>query len=231
MKTFPMHLLRADAAAALAVVALTGWSVAAFAVSENKPTPALEAFATAWAAVHDYSENIITHETTNDGKETQDRTYSYEFVKPTSALIQITDGPGKGGGAAWHGGDQVKGHQGGLFSGVKLIISKSDPRATSLRGDQIDVASFGFDLDHFLNTPGTLSEAPGPTVQGQATTAVTLAASPAEPNGVTKEVLDISATTHLPVKREQFAGAALVKSEEFKDLKLNPGLTVKDINL
>jgi len=226
MNDFRMHLLRAGAVALLA-----GWSVAALAVGENKPTPALEAFGTAWAAVHDYSETIIAHETTNDAKQSQDRTYSYEFVKPTSALIQITDGPGKGGGAAWHGGDQVKGHQGGLFSGMKLMISKSDPRATSLRGDQIDVASFGYELDHFLNTPGTLSEAPGPALEGQATMAVTLEASPAEANGVTKEVLDISTTTHLPVKREQYAGAALVKSEEFKDLKLNPGLTVKDINL
>jgi outer membrane lipoprotein-sorting protein len=223
-----MHSRRAAAALALA---LAGATVAATAAAENKPTPALDAFGAAWANVHDYSETIIAHETTNDGKETQDRTYSYEFVKPTSALIQITDGPGKGGGAAWHGGDQVKGHQGGLFSGVKLIISKSDPRATSLRGDQIDVASFGYELDHFLNTPGTLSEAPGPALEGQATTAVTLAAAPAEANGVTREVLDVSNSTHLPVKREEYVGATLVKSEEFKDLKLNPGLTVKDINL
>jgi outer membrane lipoprotein-sorting protein len=226
MTKFLMDSLRVGA-----VVALTGSSALAVTGTESKTTPALTAFATAWASVHDYSETILAHETTNDGKQTQDRTYSYEFVKPTSALIQIVDGPGKGGGAAWHGGDQVKGHQGGLFSGVKLMISKSDPRATSLRGDQIDVASFGFDLDHFANTPGTLAEAAGPALEGQATTAVTLTATPAEASGVTKEILDISTTTHLPVKREQYVGAMLVKSEEFKDVKLNPGLTVHDINL
>jgi hypothetical protein len=225
MTKISMLSLRAAAVLALAATAV------APAAAENKATPAMTAFSTAWAAVHDYSENIVTHETTNDGKQTQDRTYSYEFVKPTSALIQITDGPGKGGGAAWHGGDQVKGHQGGFLSGIKMMIPKSDPRATSLRGDQIEVASFGYDLDHFMNTPGTLSEAPGPTLDGQATTAVTLTPSPAEANGVTREVLDISNSTHLPVKREQYVGAALVKSEEFKDVKLNPGLTVKDINL
>ena len=216
----------------LAGLALTGTSLPASALTaESKTTPSLSAFAGAWANVTSYTETIVTHETTNDGKSTQDRTYSYKFLKPTSALIQIEDGPGKGGGAAWHGGDKVKGHQGGLLSGIKLIVPISDGRATSLRGDQIDVASFGYELNHFQSTPGALTEAPGPAVGAEATTEVTLAASPVETNGVTKETLDISNATHLPVKRSQYVGGTLVKTEAFKDLKLNPGLKISDIDL
>jgi outer membrane lipoprotein-sorting protein len=198
----------------------------AVADAPNKPTPAMTAFAAAWSKVDNYSETIVAHETTNDGKSSQDRTYSYKFVKPTAALIEITDGPGKGGGAAWHGGDRVKGHQGGFLSHVKLIISITDPRATSLRGDTIEVASFGYELDHFLNTPGTLSEAAGP-----GGTVVTLTPPAPEKSGVTKETLTIDSSTHLPVERDQYVGATIVKTEKFSDVKLNPGLTVKDIDI
>jgi outer membrane lipoprotein-sorting protein len=192
----------------------------------NKPTPALTAFQSAWSKVDNYSETIVAHETTNDGKSSQDRTYSYKFVKPTAALIEITDGPGKGGGAAWHGGDRVKGHQGGFLSHVKLIISIDDPRATSLRGDTIEVASFGYELDHFLGTAGTLTEA-----AGSGGTVVTLTPSSPEKSGVTKETLTIDSATHLPTERDQYVGATIVKSEKFSDVKLNPGLTVKDIDI
>lgn len=214
---------RIAAAAALFAAALPGISPAA---DSNKPTAALTAFQTAWAKVDNYSETIVAHETTNDGKSSQDRTYSYKFVKPTAALIEITDGPGKGGGAAWHGGDRVKGHQGGFLSHVKLIISITDPRATSLRGDTLEVASFGYELEHFLSTAGTLTEAAG---SGGAV--VTLTPSAPETTGVTKETLTIDNTTHLPVERDQYVGATIVKTEKFSDVKLNPGLTVKDIDI
>jgi len=216
--------VRVSAAAALLAATLPALPAAA--ESANKPTAALNAMSDAWSKVDNYSVSIVTHETTNDGKATQDRTYSYKFVKPTAALIEITDGPGKGGGAAWHGGDRVKGHQGGFLSHVKLIISINDPRATSLRGDTLEVASFGWELDHFLNTPGTLSDE-----KSGGKTVVTLTPSAAEKNGVTKETLTIDESTHLPVERDEFVGSTLVKSEKFKDLKLNPGLTVKDIDI
>ena len=213
-------------AAAVALAAGTLPAAAVAADSANKPTAAITAFQAAWGKVDNYSETIVAHETTNDGKSSQDRTYSYKFVKPTAALIEITDGPGKGGGAAWHGGDRVKGHQGGFLSHVKLIISITDPRATSLRGDTIEVASFGYELDHVLNTAGTLSEA-----AGASGAVVTLTPSSPEKSGVTKETLTIDNMTHLPVERDQYVGATIVKSEKFSDVKLNPGLTVKDIDI
>ncbi len=194
----------------------------------NKSTRSFDAFRKAWDGVTNYTEVIAAHEITNDGKSTQDRTYDYKFVKPNAALISITSGPGKGGGAAWHGGPKVKGHQGGAIAHLKLIVPKNDPRATSLRGDQIEVASFGYELDHYATVPGTLTESKDAT--GNAV--ITFVPTATEDTGVTKEVLTISTANNLPTKREQFVGTTSVKTELFTNIKLNdPNLTVKDIDI
>ncbi len=200
---------------------------ATFGAAVNKPTAALTQFQQSFAGVTDYTDNILTKEQTNDGKKSEARTYSYKFKKPDFAVIAIEDGPGKGGGAAWRGGDKVKGHQGGLFSHIHLIVPIGDPRATSLRGDTLDTASFDYDLKYMLSTPGTLGEAPGPG----GTTAVTLQQATPASNGVSKVVLDISNTTHLPTQREQFAGGTLVKTETFSDVKTNLGLKTEDFDI
>jgi hypothetical protein len=114
----PSRFVRLAACVALAAASIPALRASAL---ETKTTPALSAFASAWDKITSYTETIVTHEVTNDGKSSQDRTYGYKFLKPTYAVIDIEDGPGKGGGAAWHGGDRVKGPQGGLFSGVKLM--------------------------------------------------------------------------------------------------------------
>lgn len=182
----------------------------------KKSTPEFEAFRKAWAGVANYSTTIVAHETTNDGKTVQDRTFRYTFVKPNAALISVLAGPGKGGGASWHGGSTVHAHKGGFVSFVKLTIPKDDPRVRSLRGDQIDVASFGYEVEHFSNVPGVLAE--NKTADG---IAVTLISTTPDATGITREVLTLSPTTHLPVKHEAFVGEHVVKSESFNDLHLN----------
>ena len=131
---------------------------ATFGAVVNKPTAALAQFSETFASVNDYTDTIVTKEQTNDGKQSEARTYAYKFKKPNFAVIAIEDGPGKGGGAAWRGGDKVKGHQGGLFSHIHLIVPIGDARATSLRGDTLDKASFDCDLKYMLSTPGTLGK-------------------------------------------------------------------------
>jgi len=192
----------------------------------NKSTPAFDAFRKAWEGITNYTEVITAHETTNDGKSSQDRTYDYTFVKPNAVLIAITSGPGRGGGAAWNGGPTVRGHQGGFFSRIKLTISKDDPRATSLRGDQIDVASFGYELDRFASIAGTLAE----SKDGSGDTVITFVPSAADASGITKEILTLSPANNLPIKHEAFVGTTRVKIETFSNIKLNvPNLTAKDI--
>jgi outer membrane lipoprotein-sorting protein len=209
-------------AAVVFVLALACASPAA----ADAPAP-VAAFAAAWAGVDDYTATITVHET--DGKNVQDRVYHYAYKKPTFAKIDVVSGPGKGSGAVWTGGDHVRGHMGGFLSGIKQSIPITDPRATSLRGDTIEKASFQSVADDFKN--GKIDPvAADATVDGVATDAVTVGLTPASAAGATREVVYLSRATHLPVRRAAYAGDVPVKQEDFSDVKLNPGLTEGDFN-
>jgi outer membrane lipoprotein-sorting protein len=187
---------------------------------------AASAFLDAWSKVSNYTDSIVSHETTNDGSKKEDRTYHFAYLKPHYAKIDIIDGPGKGGGAVWAGGDTVRGHQGGFLSGIKLQVSIHDGRATSLRGDTVDYASFESAAQQIRSakdpTEGTA------TVDGQSTDAVTITYPSTVADGVTKRVIYLSKATHLPVRRSSYAGDTLVKQETFSEVKLNPGLKPDD---
>jgi len=188
---------------------------------------ALSDFADAWSKVDNYSCSIVAHETL--GTQTQDRRYDFWFKKPTFAKIEITSGPGKGSGSAWHGGDSVLGHQGGLLHGIKMNVSINDSRAVSLRGDNITAGIFGNMLATYQSNIGAVSEAPGETIDGAATDMVTLKiANPAANKNVSRDVLYLSKTTRLPVRRMRYEGDKLVKQEDFVNLKVNPGLKDSD---
>ncbi|MBV8600903.1 MAG: hypothetical protein JO359_04980 [Candidatus Eremiobacteraeota bacterium] len=184
-------------------------------------------FADAWGKVDDYTCTIAVHEAL--GNQTQDRHYDFAFKKPSMAHIEVTQGPGKGSGSVWHGGDTVRGHQGGILSGIKLTISINDPRAVTLRGDTIDTASFGYILGVYQSGKGTITDAPGETIDGVSTDKVTMQIANAAANkNVSRDVLYLSKGTHLPVRRVRYEGDTLVKQEDFTNVKLNPGL--KDSN-
>lgn len=187
---------------------------------------ALGDFADAWGKVDNYSCSIVVHETL--GTQVQDRRYDYWFKKPTLAKIEIVSGPGKGSGSVWHGGDTVSGHQGGLLRGIHMTVSIHDARAVSLRGDTINMASFGYILSGFQAGKANVTESPGEAINGVSTDMLVMKTDPAANNGVTRDVLYLSKSTHLPVRRMRYAGDALVKQEDFVDVKLNPGLTDAD---
>ena len=187
----------------------------------------LSDFADAWKAVNDYSCSIVVHETL--GNQVQDRRYDFWFKKPTLAKIEIVSGPGKGSGSVWHGGDTVIGHMGGMLSFAHRTVYIHDSRAVSLRGDTMDTAIFGNLLAVYQSGKGTVSEGAGETVDGAPTDMLSMKiADPASNNGVTRDVLYLSKTTHLPVRRVRYAGDTLAKQEDFVNVKLNPGL--KDSN-
>jgi outer membrane lipoprotein-sorting protein len=184
---------------------------------------ALGDFADAWSKVDDYSCSIVVHEVL--GTQTQDRRYDFWFKKPSLAKIEITSGPGKGSGSVWRGGDTVVGHMGGLLAFAKKTISINDPRAVTLRGDTIASASFGYILSVYQSNIGTLTEAPGPAIDGVPTEMLSLKiADPAANKNVSRDVLYLSKATHLPVRRVRYDGDTLVKQEDFVGVKLNPGL-------
>jgi outer membrane lipoprotein-sorting protein len=223
-------LLSKRAALALALLIAALPSLGAPALADNKTVPAFEAFVKAFAGVNDYKEQLAGHETTDNGASVQNRTSDYRWRRnPFAAYIAVTDGSNKGGVAVWHGGDTISGHKGGMLSLVHLTLNIHDGQATSLRGDTIESAGFDFQIKHFLATLGTMSEAPGPTIDGQATTTVTLAvADPSKNGNVSKDVLHLSNGKHLPLRREEYVGASLVKSENYNNLQTNVGLTDND---
>ena len=192
--TFPLPARTLLALALIAFAPGVASAQIAFGAAVNMPTPALAAFAKTWNAIDDYSATASVDEQTNDGKSSTKRKYSFKFRKPDFASADVVDGPGRGSGAVWRGGNQIRGHMGGLFSHLTRVIAIDDARAVSVRGDTIDMASFDYDLHDMLSTSGKLSEAGGPA----GTTDVTLALARPTPGGVTKIVLELSNATHLP---------------------------------
>jgi outer membrane lipoprotein-sorting protein len=192
----------------------------------GEPTALAQADA-AYAKIDDYRMTIAVHET--DGGRSEDVIYSVLFKKPTSERVDIVAGPDKGGGVVWLGGDTVKAHHGGIFSRVHFTLNLHSRLVVTLRGDSIDKTTLPAMLAHFRTTPGTLSEAPGPQIDGTETTAITLEAADAASNdGLTREVLDVAASTHFPMRWESYAGATLVKVMDVKAVETNVGLTPGD---
>jgi hypothetical protein len=141
----------------------------------------------------------------------------------------ILDGDGKGSGGVWVGGDQVSGHQGGLFSGIHLKVNVHDPRATSLRGATIPDGLLQRIVDDYGTTPGKLTQVDGGKVNGVLTDRVELrAADPASNYGVTDQILYLSKETHWPVRQVMYSGSQIVLDETVNDLKTNVGLKQSD---
>ena len=200
--------MRTRAAAAFgflfAVAAPLGVQAAA-----NKPTAALEDFQKAFAGINDYQFRIVTHETTDDREERRGpRLSCLGTASRRTRRCKSWQGRDKGGAATWHGGDTVSGHHGGFLSGIHLTKSIHDRDATSLRGDILISDAYDMILKHFEETPGSLSEAPGPVIDSQATTAVTLAVADPKANAnVSKDVIYLSNLSHLPLGRDQYVGS------------------------
>jgi len=166
---------------------------------------ALSQFAAVWSTVNDYTCQITTHETI--GVEVQDRTYDYAFKKPHSAKSEITVGPGKG---------------------AKLRWSSGPAPVMSLRRDTLDSVSFASILATYQSSIGTLTEGTAETIQGPIDTVTLTVANPSANKDVSKDVLYISRTTHLPVRRVRYEGGILVKQEDFLNVKINTGLKDTD---
>lgn len=192
------------------------------AASAATPSGAAAAFLEAWAKVPSYTCNIKVHET--KGTDIRDRTFHYAYLKPHFAKIDITGGPGRGGGAVWKGGDTVTGHRGGMVSFVKLTKSINDPEATGLRGGTIAEASFE-NMGEAIKAAATATNGEE-TVNGTAYDTVTMPFT--DSSGATKRILFLSRTTHLPARRVTYAGNTVVATEDFSDVNTAANLKESD---
>lgn len=179
-------------------------------------------FLEAWEKIPSYTCSMKVHET--KGNDVQDRTYHYAYLKPHFARIDITGGAGRGGGAAWKGGDTVSGHQGGILSGIHLNVSIHDGRAVDLRGSTIDQASFQ-NMADTITAAASLTNGED-TVNGAAVDTVTFPYT--DQNAATKRVVFLSRTTHLPVRRVTYSGDTVVEDEFFIDCNTAANLKESD---
>ena len=176
----------------------------------------LDRFAQSWSALPGYRATLTMHETA--GTAVQDRTYDFTFAKPHHATIVVSAGPGRGGREEWDGGDTVVASPPGVFSHMHVKLPLKDARLATLRGDTIAMASFGWVLDH-LQTAGTVTQHAGPAIDATATSELTLAiADPAKSGGYTRDVVDVSQASGLPVRIQRYIGADLVKTITYSNV-------------
>ncbi len=189
--------------------------------------PAIGAFDATFASVNDYTVTVRAHEVKDD--RVQDRTYHYWFKRPALAKTLIVSGESSGSGGVWNGGDRVSGHQGGLLSFFHLKVGLHDTRATSLRGYTIPDGLIQNEVDKYKDIKGDLTQHSGPVIDGAPTDEVQLLpADPAAIGGVTRLIVDVSKTTHFPVRQVRYEGEKIVAEETFSDLKTNVGLKDSD---
>jgi outer membrane lipoprotein-sorting protein len=181
----------------------------------------LGAFANAWASINGYSARVAIFD--QKGTQSQNLLFNYTFQKPSNVTVDIITGPNAGVNLAWDGGSSVVAHHGsGLAAMFKKTVSLHDPLVTTLQGSSIDQLSFGAILAHGQQAAGTLSETPGETIDGVATNAVTLTvADPATDTGLTREVLELSTLTNLPMRVLGYEGSALVRKVDFSNVAIH----------
>jgi hypothetical protein len=124
----------------------------------------------------------------------------------------------------WGGGNTVVAHRGSGFTALfKKSFALHDPKVTTIRGSSIDELSFAALIAHAQDTPGVISQEAGPTILDIPTEAVTLVPTTSATNGgLTREVVDISTLTNLPLRVLGYQGETLMRQIDFSNVKLQP---------
>jgi outer membrane lipoprotein-sorting protein len=180
----------------------------------------LDAFASTWAGVTAYSTTVTISE--RKGTQVQTAVYDYTFRKPSHVTLHVVSGASAGATLVWDGGDTVVLHRGsGLAALFKKTVSLHDPLVTTIRGSSVDQLNFSAILAHAHEASGSVSQAPGDLIDGVLTDAVTLIPlDPAVDAGLSREVIEISPTTHLPMRVLGYDGPTVVRQIDFADVKL-----------
>jgi hypothetical protein len=179
----------------------------------------LDAFAHAVSGITKYSATITIFD--QKGSQTQNTVFDYTFSKPSKVTVHVVAGTSKGVTLDWDGGPTIVAHRGsGLIAMFSKTLSLHDPQVTTLQGASIDQLSFGAILSHAQQEVSRLSLSPDGTIDGVAANALTLIPSASADAGLTREVVEMSAATHLPIRVLGYDGPALVSSVGFSNIKL-----------
>lgn len=188
------------------------------------PSPGLPAawtrFEDAWAGVASYGATVTVYE--QKATAAQNVVFDYTFKKPSTVTVHVEKGTNSGVTLDWSGGPTIVAHRGSGFAALfKKSYALHDAAVTTIRGSSIDELSFAAILQHLKSTPGTVSEAPGPAIDGVTTEAVTLVpAAPDADAGFTSEVVDLLPTTAMPASVLGYDGTTLVRKIDFANVQL-----------
>ena len=178
-------------------------------------------FATAWAQVTAYTATVTVFE--RKATLVQNIVLEYTFRKPSSVTTHVDAGPNAGVTMVWNGGTTLVAHRGSGFAALfKKTFPLHDPQVTTIRGSSIDQLSFGAILAHAQQEAGSLTQTPQADIGGVGIGAVTLMSSdPAANAGLTREIVELSTSTHLPVRVIGYDGPMLVRQIDFSKVILD----------
>jgi outer membrane lipoprotein-sorting protein len=185
--------------------------------SVDSATSVLAEFAAACAHVTAYTATVTIFE--RKDTEVQNVVFSYSFRQPSTVTVHVDAGPNAGATLVWDGGTTIVGHRGsGFLALLKKTFQLHDPQATTIRGSSIDELSFGAILAHAQQEPGKLVRT---TRSDAGVEEVTLlSADPAADAGLTREIVELSPSTHLPIQVLGYDGAMLVRQIDFSNVAL-----------
>ena len=179
----------------------------------------LDAFAHALSGVTKYSARVTIFD--QKGSQSQNTVFDYMFSKPSKVNVHVIAGTNKGITLEWNGGPTIVAHGPGLLSMFSKTLSLHDPLVTTLQGASIDQLSFGAILSQAQQAVGRLSLSPGGMVDGVAVNGLNLTPDGSTADaGVTRQVVEMSTVTHLPIRVVCYAGPTLVSSVGFSNVKI-----------
>jgi len=181
----------------------------------------------AWQGVKGYT--CIMESYNRLGDKEEKKTYQYWYLKPGYIRMKVIKGEGKGGEVFFDPTrNKVRGHKGGFFSFIVLTLNPDDKRVVSIRGVRMDQTSFGHILDQLkpYADAGQCKE-----VKSQGMKGMECAASDKSYHGdIWKEKVIFDGSL-MPVVWERYGkDGTLLYRLACKDVKINPGLTLKEIS-
>jgi len=187
-----------------------------------------DSFKAALSRTITYSLIIKAHEVSHG--RTQDNTYFYQYKKPGFARSEIIAGPGSGSVGLWRGGESIIGFKKSMPF-FRKRFGLHDAAVSSLRGNTLLGASFPA-ISAYFTQAGATFDMHDAKVDGLVVSEVSMlrsgsldrSAAALNLEVVTKDVLDISKSTHYPVRWLRYAGDSLVEEFDLSDLEVNTPL-------
>ncbi len=180
----------------------------------------------AWQGVKDYTCVMESYNRLGDKEEY--KTYEYWYLKPGYIRMKVVKGKGKGGEVFFDPKkNKVRGHKGGFFSFIVLTLNPDDKKVTSIRGVRVDQTTFGYIL--FQLKP-YVEAGECQMLEGRERKGLTCTAQGQSYHGDIWKDKVVFDESMMPVVWERYGkDGTLLYRLVCKDVKLNTGLTLKNV--